>query len=137
MPLYDSNKVTSKDETIVRIAGSSDELCDVELSNGIYRLKTDATVQIEQLFGKDPFPDSYFEIINTGTVVGSGGVRVQIAATANDPTTPDRDAPALKVALQFGEHLAFTFNSIPLGEDFLSETFRKISLNLFYFFVNR
>jgi len=48
---------------------------------------------------KDPFPDSYFEILNTGTVSGGGGVRVQIAATSNDLTSPDRDAPAVDVSI--------------------------------------
>lgn len=44
---------------------------DVDFKSGAYRLLTDATVQVEQIFGRDNFADVWFAI---GTFQDSGGV---------------------------------------------------------------
>jgi hypothetical protein len=61
-------------------------------SDGLVALATDATVVVESTFGFDQQPDSYFQIINTGAAGNTW--TVFIAATAADPSTPDRDVPA-------------------------------------------
>ena len=79
------------------VGSDGSTIADVELISGKKRLLTDAIVVVEELFGKDPIPDSWFRITNAG--VSGNSVRVQVAATANDPTTPDRDAPAADVTI--------------------------------------
>lgn len=61
-------------------------------SDGLTALVTDATVVVESTFGFDQQPDSYFQIINTGTAGNTW--TLFISATANDPSTPDRDLPS-------------------------------------------
>lgn len=61
-------------------------------SDGLIGLATDATVVVESTFGFDQQPDSYFQIINTGAAGST--ITVYIAATAADPSSPDRDVPA-------------------------------------------
>lgn len=110
MPSFsDTNKTTDKDEVIVRVAGSNDDLADVELQGGKRRLLTGAVVTVEEIFGQDPFADTWFTIDNAGIL--NDTFRIQIAATANDPTVPDRDAPAVDVtvtvgALEVGDEIA-------------------------------
>jgi len=65
----------------------------VELINGKNRLLTSSVVTIEQLFGRDLIPDTYFTIDTAGAIGDT--VRMQVAATANDSTSPDRDLPAV------------------------------------------
>lgn len=60
--------------------------------DGLTALVTDATVVVESTFGFDQQPDSYFQIINTGAAGNTW--TIFIAATAADPTTPDRDVPS-------------------------------------------
>lgn len=79
-------------------------------SDGLTALVTDATVVVESTFGFDQNPDSFFRIVQTG----SAGCEwtVFIAATANDPTSPDRDAPAYSkiftvTAPEVGDELSF------------------------------
>ena len=52
-------------------------------------------VTIDELLGRDPLPDTYFTV----TAAGANGdtIRVQIAATSVDSTSPDRDLPAVDV----------------------------------------
>lgn len=93
----DSNQTTSKDETIVRIAGADGTLADAKLISGENRLITDATVTVEQVFGQDPFADSWFKIDNAG--VTNDTLRIQVAATSGDPTSPDDDVAAVDVTV--------------------------------------
>ncbi len=51
--------------------------------------KTTSQVAIR---GRDPLPDSWFSITNTGATGDT--ITIDIAATTNDPSTPDRDLPA-------------------------------------------
>lgn len=72
-------------------------------SDGLTALCTDATVVVESTFGADASPDSYFKIVDTG---GAGTTwTIDVAATTNDPSTPDRDAPAFQkiFTVQAGE----------------------------------
>jgi hypothetical protein len=61
-------------------------------TDGLTALVTDATVVVESTFGFDQNPDSFFRIINTGQAGTTW--TLDIAGTANDPSTPDRDLPA-------------------------------------------
>lgn len=88
------------DLTEIKASGSTklcggDELhhVDVELIGGKKRMLTDSIVTVEEIFGQDPFPDTWFRVDNSG--VTDDTWRIQIAATTNDPTTPDRDVPAV------------------------------------------
>lgn len=65
---------------------------DVELLDGKRRMLTDAIVTVEEIFGQDPFPDSYFAIEQAGSAGDT--IRVQIAGI-DDPTGTDRDVPAV------------------------------------------
>lgn len=64
----------------------------VELINGKNRLLTSSVVTIEQLFGRDLIPDSYFTITEAGAIGDT--IRLQVAAV-NDPTASERDLPAV------------------------------------------
>ena len=81
--------------TQATIQGANDPYLNAHVlySGGIARLATTGIVQIEQLFGFDPFPDNYIVIENTGAL--NDLWNIVIAGTNNDPTTPDRDAPAV------------------------------------------
>jgi len=60
--------------------------------DGITAMPIDGTVTVTSTFGFDQQPDSFFRIINTG---GAGTTwTIDIGATTNDPSTPDRDIPA-------------------------------------------
>lgn len=61
-------------------------------SDGLTALVTDSTVVVESTFGFDQQPDSYFQIINTGSAGDTW--TISIAGTAADPTSPDRDVPS-------------------------------------------
>ena len=89
--------VETKRTEVVRITGK-DEVRVAEVIQdvaGVNRLATDASVVVNQIFGEDPFPDTFFELVNTGSAGNT--FRIQIAATSNDPTSPDRNAPAVDV----------------------------------------
>lgn len=93
-------KITNADEN---------RTVDVNLYAGINKAEVNATVTVEEIFGKDPIPDTYFTINNAGNL--NDTIRVQIAATANDPSNPDRDAPAVDktvtiTASEVGDELA-------------------------------
>lgn len=82
----------------VKLAGGDEQyFADVDLVDGKKRLLTTGLVQIENLLGSDPFPDTYFTIDNAGA--SGNTIRVQVAATTADPSTPDRDAPAVDVTI--------------------------------------
>jgi len=72
--------------------GNIRRIQSVVRGDGITAVPIDGTVIVESTFGADPLPDSYFRIINTGATNDTW--RVDIAATAADPTSPDRDLPA-------------------------------------------
>jgi len=100
----------SKGKTLTKIIGQDDTYAaDVVLQEGLRRLATNSLVEVREQFGRDPLPDNYFKIINTGATNDTW--RIQIAATASDPTTPDRDVPAVDVtvtvtASEAGDELA-------------------------------
>jgi hypothetical protein len=98
-----------QDAQKVRVTGASGQLADVFLQAGTNRLATDATVTVEELFGQDPIPDTYFRIDNAGNT--NDTLRVQVAATSSDPSSPDRDVPAVDktitvTASEAGDELA-------------------------------
>ena len=64
--------------------------------NGKTRMLTETNVtSVNVPQGQDPLPDMFFTVTNAG---GAGDtVRVQIAATSNDSSSPDRDLPAVDV----------------------------------------
>jgi hypothetical protein len=66
---------------------------DVFLQNGVRRMQTSGLVQIEQLLGQDPIPDTWFTVENAG--LENDTFRIEIAGTSNDPSSPDRDLPAV------------------------------------------
>lgn len=72
--------------------GGSGRLADVVLKSGLNKLAVDATVTVEEVFGQDPIADSWFRLVNTGAE--NDTIRIQVAATTNDPSSPDRDLPA-------------------------------------------
>jgi len=90
-------------------------VADVELVNSKRRLLTDAIVTVEEIFGQDPFPDTFFTIVNAGAAGTT--IRVQVAATTGDPTTPDRDIAAVDltytlVAADVGDEIKLRDNII-------------------------
>lgn len=91
--ITDSNTTDANDNTVTVIedGGGSGIRAGVEVLSGKPRLLTSATVTIEQLFGAYPFADSWFRIENTG--IATNTFTLTIAATTNDPSTPDRDVP--------------------------------------------
>ena len=50
-------------------------------------------VTVDELLGRDPIPDTYLTVTNAGAL--NDTVRVQIAGTSKDTSTPDRDLPAV------------------------------------------
>lgn len=97
------------------IVGSDGTIADVELIAGKNKLLTDATVTVEEVFGQDPFPDSYFTITNSGAQ--NDTIRLQVAATAGDTSTPDRDVAAIDltytlVAADVGDELKLRDNIV-------------------------
>lgn len=63
---------------------------------GEKRLLTDSAItSVNVPLGKDPLPDTYFTVTNAGAI--SDTVRVEIAGTSNDSSSPDRDLPAVDV----------------------------------------
>src|SRR3990170_192547 len=96
--LSDSNETNDYDVTEVAIKGGDNlYTADVELISGKKKLHTVSQVTVDQLLGRDPFPDTWFQIDNAG--VNTNTVRVQVAATTNDPSSPDRDATAVDVTI--------------------------------------
>jgi len=79
-------KSTSRTGIVDTVSGVT---ADVETLSGKNRLLTDSIVTIDEILGKDPFADSWFRIENTGAT--SDTIKIDIAATVNDPSTPDRD----------------------------------------------
>jgi hypothetical protein len=75
----------------------------VQRTDGKNALAVDSRTTIDQVFGRDPLPDSYFSILNTG--VAGNTWTLDIAATSKDPTSPDRDIPAYQkiFTVQAGE----------------------------------
>jgi hypothetical protein len=86
----------ANNEAIVNIADGSGATTRraevVPRIDGKDALAVDAVVNVEQIPGRDPLPDTFFTIVNTG--IAGSTLRIDIAATANDPSSPDRDLPA-------------------------------------------
>ena len=95
--LTDNNKTTDKDRAEVVIVGEdNDRQVDViQRGDGKNAIAADTTVTVEEVLGQDPLPDTFFTITNAGAVDDT--VRIEIAATANDSSSPDRDLPAVDV----------------------------------------
>lgn len=118
---YDSMLVKSK---IVGSDGST--VADVELIAGKKKLLTDATVTVEEVFGQDPFPDSYFKITQAGSIGDT--VRLQVAATTADPSAPDSDITAVD--------LTYTLVSADAGDEFTLRDNIVVYLNAQSSFIN-
>ena len=78
-------------EQVQIVGANKTTVADVILSAGVSRLATDSIVTVEEIFGQDPFPDSWFRIENTGATGNTW--TITIAGTASDPSAPDVDAP--------------------------------------------
>ena len=102
-------------QTIIRVGGidglAAERVANVKVrSDGLTALCTDATVVVESTFGFDQQPDTFFRIVETG---GAGTTwTIDIAATAADPTSPDRDVPSYQkiftvVAGEVGDEIKF------------------------------
>jgi len=98
-------KVTGPDEAFE---------ADVIQVAGVNRLATDSNISsINVPLGKDPLPDMYFTIQTAGAIGDT--IRIQIAGTNIDPTSPDRDLPALDytytlTAADVGDELVLASN---------------------------
>jgi len=99
-----------------RIVGNDEaHFVDVELQAGKRRMLTDAIVTVEEIFGQDPIPDSFFTIDAAGAI--GDEIRLQVAATTVDSTAPDNDAPAVDetytlIAADVGDELTLRDNII-------------------------
>ena len=91
--LNSQDKTNDLDQPVVSIADPVTGLqANVTLDAGVNKLNILGTFLAQVTQGRDPFPDSWFVLNNTGA--SGDTIRVQLAATANDPSTPDRDLPA-------------------------------------------
>lgn len=72
--------------------GQDRELQSIVRSDGITAMPIDGTVSVTSTFGFDQNPDSFFTIRETGAEGDTW--TIDVAATTNDPTAPDRDIPA-------------------------------------------
>ena len=78
----------------VKIVGGDEQYtADVTLDDGRKKLNVLSTVQVGVGLGRDPLPDNYFTVTAAGAIGDT--VRIQIAGTSNDSTSPDRDVPAV------------------------------------------
>jgi len=60
---------------------------------GMWRLPVDANISsVNVPFGRDPVPDAYFTVIDTG--LEGDTIKIDIAGTTADPSIPDDDVPA-------------------------------------------
>jgi len=94
---------------------------DVFEIGGKKRMAVDSNISsINVPLGKDPLPDTYFTIPTAGAIGDT--IRMQIAATSIDSTSPDRDLPAVDFTYtlvasdvgdeqQLAEHFADAFNA--------------------------
>jgi len=69
-------------------------LVDIVLRlDGKYAIATDTAISsVNVPNGRDPIPDAFFRIKDTGDE--NDTLKIDVAATANDPSTPDDDVPA-------------------------------------------
>ena len=93
---FDSNKTGNLDESQVSIIDPvSGQGATVTLAGGLGKLETNQTISVVTTSGTDPLPDNAFTVTNAGGIGDT--FRVQIPATTFDPTSPDRDLPAIDV----------------------------------------
>lgn len=87
----------SEASQFIKITGGDEiHTVDVITEGGLNKLVTTATISsVNVPQGQDPLPDAFFTITNAGAIGDT--VRVQIAATSNDSSSPDRDLPAVDV----------------------------------------
>lgn len=107
----DRNSGRSRNQLIGQdTLGAMREIQAVTRSDGVKALAVDSRTVVESTFGFDQQPDTYFKIIKTG---GAGTIwTISIAATANDPTSPDRDMASYQKiftvqAGEVGDEVAF------------------------------
>jgi hypothetical protein len=108
--------IKGKDNSPTHKLTGPDEAYEVDIFNvgGKNRMAVDANISsINVPLGKDPLPDMYFNVLEAGAIGDT--IRIQIAATSIDPTTPDRDLPALDytytlTAADVGDELALASN---------------------------
>ena len=105
------------------VGGDESFIADVFNIGGANRLAVDANISsINVPLGKDPLPDMYFPIVTAGAIGDT--IRVQVAATTNDCTSPSYDIPAFDHTytliatdvgneLQLAQNLADALNDDP------------------------
>lgn len=90
--------------------GQDREVQAVVRSDGIKAMAVDSRTVVESTFGFDQNPDTWFKIVNTGAEGDTW--TIDIAATTNDPSAPDRDIPAYQkiftvLAGEVGDEIKF------------------------------
>jgi hypothetical protein len=109
--------------------GNLRRIQSVVRGDGITALPIDGTVTVQSTFGADPLCDSHFKIVNTGAT--NDTLRIDIAATTADPTSPDRDVPAYTKTFtvqagEVGDEIAFADRIV--SELNLDSTFKDTCL---------
>lgn len=104
---FDKTTDSDRPEVVVTDETSGRQANIIQRSDGNNAVCTDATVTVEQLFGRDPLPDTFFTILTAGAIGDT--VRIQVAATSNDSTSPDRDLAAVD--------LTYTLVSADVGDE--------------------
>ena len=112
---WDTTTGSDRQEVVLTDETSGRQANIIQRSDGNNALATDATVTVEQLFGRDPIPDTFFTITAAGAIGDT--VRIQVAATTNDSTSPDRDIPAVDltytlVAADVGDEVQLADNIV-------------------------
>lgn len=100
---------------ITRLRGRTGLIADVELIGGKHKQLVDATVTVEEVFGLDNFADTWFFILTAGAIGNT--VTINIAASAVDTTSPDRDVAAYTkiytlIAADVGDELKLRDNIV-------------------------
>ena len=123
-----------RNSSVSRITGG-DELFEMDVVEigGVKRAAVDANISSIQVpLGKDPLPDTYFEITTAGGI--GDQLTITVAATNNDSTSPDSDFPSYSytytlVAQDSGDerqlaiNVANALNADPLFEAQFLEAF--------------
>jgi hypothetical protein len=91
-------------------------IMDIIQVDGVNRAATDTRISsVNVPLGKDPLPDTYFTITNAGAL--NDTITVDIAATSNDVSSPDRDYPSYQlvytlIAQDVGDEQQLTINLV-------------------------
>jgi hypothetical protein len=111
----DLDKELDSTSTVKVTGGDEARNVDVLEIDGRNRMLTDTRISsVNVPLGKDPLPDTYFNILTAGAIGDT--VIVDIAATANDSTSPDSDFPTYQ--------LIYTLVAVDVGDE------RQLSINI-------